>query len=484
MHKGDALRQLLMAGPGRAGATLMALLLISSLYVLLTFPPDFGERQWSNPVIWVDNPKAVPPIWSKVFHGGTAQASHHVFEATEPDQISMARSGPVHTWRLSLPYTASQPPTFLAVTLADVHYIRRPPLVLISLKRPDGKQLRIFRHAVHGPRAGESGPFRRYVQTPLRVQFSTDEATVAAAQAFMRDEFGLSLDPVQTRGHVERILFGTIKTPVTTSSSAIDQITILPGTYEIVVQAALRAEGDSLGRVRFVVGGATFGWMGTDSSGRDLAQGLLFGLPVALFIGILAAVLSTAIGTTLGMASGYLGGQTDMVIQRFADIVANVPVLPLLIFMLFIVGPNLFFTIFILVAFSWPGLTIQVRSMVLQMRTNQLIEAIQSLGASHGRVMFQHILPQIMPYVLAQLIFAAPSAILAEAGLSFLGLGDPSIPTWGQILETGFRTGGIYLGYWWWIVPPGLLIVLTALTFMLLSLGIEPVVNPRLRKRA
>ncbi len=71
---------------------------------------------------------------------------------------------------------------------------------------------------------------------------------------------------------------------------------------------------------------------------------------------------------------------------------------------------------------------------------------------------------------------------MAEAGLSFLGLGDPSIPTWGQILEAGFRTGGVYVGYWWWIVPPGLLIVMVASTFMLLSLAIEPVVNPRLRQ--
>ncbi len=120
--------------------------------------------------------------------------------------------------------------------------------------------------------------------------------------------------------------------------------------------------------------------------------------------------------------------------------------------------------------------------MVLHMRTNQLVEAIQSLGASRWRVMFRHILPQIAPYVLSHLIFAAPSAILAESGLSFLGLGDPSIPTWGQILESGFRTGGVYIGYWWWVIPPGMLIVLTAVTFMLIALGLEPVVNPRLRR--
>ena len=90
--------------------------------------------------------------------------------------------------------------------------------------------------------------------------------------------------------------------------------------------------------------------------------------------------------------------------------------------------------------------------------------------------------PHLAPFVFAQLIFFAPTAILAEAGLSFLGLGDPAVPTWGQILEHGFRTGAVYLGYWWWVVPPGLLIVLTAVTFMLLSLGMEPVVDPRLRR--
>ena len=477
MNMASAMRELLRSGPGFGGASLMGLLIVAAIYVLLVFPLDFGESQWSNPVVWVDNPKAVPPVWTNSLRR-EARPLHRVFEGAEPHTVQMARSGPVHSWRFPLTYASSHPPTFLAVTLADVEYAERPPLVLISLKRPDGKQLRIYRHAVRGPREDESGPFTRYAQTPLRVQLSTDEATLTAVQNFLADEFDLRLDGSQIGGRVDRILFGV---PAGDSDEAFAPLT---GDYEIIVQAALRAEGDSVGKVRFVVGGAVFGLMGTDSLGRDLARGLLFGLPVALFIGIIAALMSTAIGTTMGIASGYLGGRADITIQRISDIVANVPVLPLLIFMLFIIGPSLWIIIFILVAFGWPGLTIQVRSMVLHMRTNQLIEAIQSLGASRRRVMFRHILPQITPYVLAQLIFAAPSAILAEAGLSFLGLGDPSIPTWGQILETGFRTGGIYVGYWWWIVPPGLCIVLTALTFMLLALGIEPIVNPRLRQPA
>ena len=115
-----------------------------------------------------------------------------------------------------------------------------------------------------------------------------------------------------------------------------------------------------------------------------------------------------------------------------------------------------------LVVFGWPGMTIVIRSMVLQIKSGQLIEASTAIGVSKFRIMFRHIFPQIAPFVLAQMIFFTPAAILAEAGLSFLGLGDPSIPTWGQILDQGFKTGAVYVGYWWWVLPPGILIILTA----------------------
>ena len=136
----------------------------------------------------------------------------------------------------------------------------------------------------------------------------------------------------------------------------------------------------------------------------------------------------------------------------------------------------------ILVAFGWPGLTIIVRSMVLQIRSGQSIESAKSLGASEWRIMFRHVFPQLAPFIFAQLIFFTPAAILAEASLSFLGLGDPSIPTWGQILENGFRTGGVYVDFWWLILPPGILIVITAMIFVLIALALEPIVNPKIKK--
>jgi peptide/nickel transport system permease protein len=95
--------------------------------------------------------------------------------------------------------------------------------------------------------------------------------------------------------------------------------------------------------------------------------------------------------------------------------------------------------------------------------------------------MSRHVFPQVAPFIVATLIFTAPAAILGEASLSFLGLGDPSIPTWGQMLESGFRTGAIYVGYWWWVIPPGVLIIVTATAFTMLALAMEQVVDPRLR---
>jgi peptide/nickel transport system permease protein len=474
MQLREALRELWRSGAGKGGVALLLLLCAGALYALITFPLDYGNRQWSNPTVWADNPKAVPPVWINRLRGEPLPEQQS-FTATQPIETQETRAAIIRTYRFPFSYEFTMPPTSLAVTFGAVRYVERAPQILVSILRPDGKEIRLFRHAVRGPREGEVGPYLRYTAEPLRVQLSTDETTLVAVQTFLAEEFALNADLRELGGQVNRLVFGT-----PTGEGL--QTTPLTGPYEIIVRAAFRNAEDELGLVKFVTGGGVYGWMGTDALGRDLAQGLLFGLPVALFIGILVALVSTALGTTLGILSGYLGGRVDLAIQRAADIVANVPVLPLLIFMLFIIGPSLLVILLILVAFSWPGMTIQVRAMVLGLRSNQLVEAIQSLGASHRRVMFRHILPQIAPYVLSHLIFAAPAAILSEAGLSFLGLGDPSIPTWGQILESGFRTGGVYVGYWWWIIPPGLLIVLTALTFMLISLGLEPVVNPRLRR--
>ena len=470
----ETVQELLATGPGKIGVVMLLVLLLLSAYAVATFPLSFGSAQWSNPVVWADNPKTVPPIWTSVFSAD--EVMPHIREVLrEPVEVTQDGAAEVRTYRLPFVIGASEPPQFMTVALSEVTYHGRPPALTVAIRRPDGTEVVLARRVVSGPRTGEVGPFDRFQQEPLRLALTADAQVMVALREFLVDAYGDGVSLDQVRDATARAM---VSVP---DPSAPEGLRLLPGPYELMLELRTTDPRDSVGQVEFVVGGSLFGLMGTDFLGRDLAAGLLFGLPVALFIGVMASVITTLIGATLGIISGYAGGKTDLVIQRVADVTANVPLLPLLIFLVFVLGSNLLLIILLLVAFSWPGLTILLRSMVLQLRSGQLVESAVVLGASKWRIMYRYLFPHTAPFVLAQMIFFTPAAILAEAGLSFLGLGDPSIPTWGQILEEGFKTGAVFLGWWWWVIPPGVLIVITAVTFMFLALGMEPVVNPKLR---
>ena len=235
--------------------------------------------------------------------------------------------------------------------------------------------------------------------------------------------------------------------------------------------------------------GSSYGLLGTDTKGRDLFLGLLYGFPVALIIGLSVAFAIVAIGLVLGVISGYFGGRVDEVIQRLVDVIVNVPLLPLLI----LVGvaiqtggwtgwPALTIIMAVLVAFSWGGTTIIVRSMTLSIKAEPYIEAAKALGASTWRIVFRHIIPQIIPYATAVLVFSVPGAIIAEAGLSVLGI-DHGLPTWGRILADAQAERGVAYKMWWWILPPGLMLGLFSFAFVALGFTLETIVEPRLRRR-
>ena len=468
----NTLKELLSSTTGKVGVTFFLVMLGVSVYALIANPLDFGNRFWNNPTVWADNPKNVPPFWVSIF-SNYKRADHTVFETSEPTELFYTNRGIERVYTFNLDYNFDEPPTFTSFSLENITYHSKPPTVFLYVNRPDGKNLSLFKLAVASPRTGESFPIRRYQQAPFRVYITGESSVARDVSQFLRNEFYIQVAPEQLVGDVDEIIFGIPDG---------DGFSSLKGKYEIRVVARSQDSSDSIGNVKFVLGGSKFGLMGTDSTGRDLARGLMFGFPVALAIGLITSIMATAAGTIMGIISGYIGGKTDIAIQRFCDVLSNIPLLPILLFLAFVLGQHLWIVIVILIIFGWPGMTILIRSMVLQIRSGQLVEASIALGASRWRIMFKHIFPQMAPFVFAQMIFFTPAAILAEAGLSFIGLGDPSIPTWGQILESGFRTGGVFVGYWWWVLPPGILIVLTSMTFVFLTLGLEPVVNPRLRE--
>ena len=476
MRPNEALRVVLKSGSGRVGIALLAMLVLISVLVPFFYPLDFGLRFWNNPIAWADNPKAAPPAWTNLL--GEQAPRHRVFDAETPTQT--VETGPAATrlYSFTFNHESDSPPTFLSVSMGAVTFHERPPVISMTLRRPDGRSATILQEVVRGRRPDETPPVTRFANEPRRIYLTGDANALTATSDFLQREFGLRLSEAEMQGRLEEALFGT---PLGDADAGFAP---LNGDYTATIRVITYDPLDTVDTVRFVAAGGVFGFMGTDTQGRNLATGLLFGFPVALIIGVTTSVAATVLGTFFGILSGFSGGRTDTIIQRLSDVMTNIPLLPILIFLIFVLGQKLWLVMTILVLFGWPGLTIILRSMVLQVRSGQLVEATQALGASRWRIMFRHVFFQMAPFIVAQMIFFTPAAILAEAGLSFLGLGDPSLPTWGQILEQGFRTGAIFIGYWWWILPPGILIVITAMTFVLLALAMEPVLNPRLRETA
>ncbi len=470
----DAFQEFWRLNVSKVGVLFLAILVILSIYVVTSYPLDFGVRYWNNPSYWADYPKSAPPSWVNYF-SDRKLPEHYVFSLDKPSNILPTESGKVLLYTFKLDFQADKPPTFLSFTLENVTYYSQPLIVKLDVKRPDEKSIELYRFVVPAPYLNESPPYRRFYDQPKRISLTGDMTVASTLARFLLREYNVSMKPSEINSIGQHTVIFSVP-------NQNKQFNVLKGEYWFTLSIETYDNRDYVGRVKLVVGGDVYGFMGTDSLGRDLSIGLLFGFPIALFIGIVTSTITTLFGAGLGIVSGYIGGRLDEVIQRTADFVNNIPLLPLLIFLAFILGQNIWVLVFLLVAFGWPTLTIVVRSMVLQLKSGQFIEAAIALGAPRWWIMFKHIFPQVAPFIFAQLIFFTPTFILLEAALSFLGLGDPTIPTWGQILEYGFRSGGIYVGLWWWIIPPGLLIIWTAVTFVLIALGMEPVVNPRLRR--
>jgi len=248
---------------------------------------------------------------------------------------------------------------------------------------------------------------------------------------------------------------------------------VLKGEYRISEIFYMFDNTSSVESSGVTLGGTVFGILGTDDLRRDLGVGIVLGSPVALFIGLTVSTISVTIGLMYGVIAAFKGGKTDEAMMRINDIIYALPALPLLIIMSITFGRTNFLIAAFLIFFGWVGAAKIIRSMALQIKTFQYVEAARIMGQSDTKIIIKHIIPQLMPITFASMAFAVPAAIGAEAALSFLGLGDPSFPTWGQILHEANSADAAARGIWWWIVPPGLMIALTGLAFWLIGKSLD-----------
>ena len=222
-------------------------------------------------------------------------------------------------------------------------------------------------------------------------------------------------------------------------------------------------------------------YLGTDQLGRDVFSRMLHGAKVSLSVGFVAVAISILIGILVGAVAGYYGGWVDALLMRFVDIMLCFPSFFLILTVVALLGPSLFKVMVVIGITSWMGTSRFVRAEFLSLRERDFVQAAKALGVRDPRIIFRHILPNALAPVFVTATLDVASAILVEAGLSFLGFGvQPPAPSWGNILTEG-RT--YIFDAWWLTVFPGLAILITVLSFNLAGEGLRDALDPRLRGR-
>ena len=456
---------------GIAGVIILLILVSMTIYALFGIP--FASfKEWNNPNYWIDNPRLASPIWSDFFGFLGRDTPEHLILSSSAENndansgtnkvtISTTNENGINvvTHSYHINYNSDIPPNDFMITYS-LHKEKIPPAIEIELIRPNNNKFDIYFDSITPSISGSNQSI-----TLGRI-FSTDSLIHQKLLDYLK-----FYNYKQETSKPEVMLF-----------SNHENRSIMKGNYTFNVKFYLFNNEDEILNSKLILGGEKFGLMGTDELRRDLTVGLVWGAPVALFIGLSVSTISIVIGMIYGIIAGYKGKRTDESLMRINDIFYSLPTLPLLIIMSLFLGRSIFLIVLFLIFFGWMGTAKISRSLALQIKNFQYVEAAKLIGQSDIKIIFKHIIPQLLPLTFASIAISVPGAILAEASLSFIGLGDPSIPTWGQILHEAHTAAAASRGLWWWLIPPGMLIALTGLAFVLIGNTIDSVLNPKMKR--
>lgn len=440
---------------GIIGVSILGFLLSLTAIAVLVIPFD-SYRLWNDPDYWINNPKTAAPSWTNYF--GSKEFEHVSLDKNNAKTNSEVSEGiRVDNFGFDINIQADDfPDDFMF--LHSLKYGEIPPVLQIDITRPDNNTFTVYYSSL---------PTTNSLNNTFTDRIFSTNNNIKESLSQYQNFFNFPISGFEP----QVLLFSDTNKPQ-----------VLNGKYHISQRFFLFDNSSNIEDVGIILGGKVYGIMGTDDLRRDLFVGILWGIPIALFIGLTVSIFAISIGLIYGVISGYRGKKTDEVMMRINDIFYAFPALILLILLSVTFGRSIILIILLLMIFGWMGTAKVIRSIALQMRNFQYVEAAKLMGQSDIKVIFKHIIPQLLPLTFASVAISVPGAILAEAALSFIGLGDPTLPTWGQLLHDANTADAAPRGIWWWIIPPGLMIALTGLAFFLIGNSLDAVANP-LRKQ-
>jgi len=453
------LRELLSYKTGVIAIIILLLLIGISIFTIITIPYDQAIVLWrGSEGIWLKNPRNAAPEWYSLFVGKNLPKTIILSSLKESEnvvkRVRMVDGKKVVTIEYSFDYNYDDFPSELIIFFNST-YSSLPPTMNIYWTKPGEDEMFLVNYTLR------SEDDKYYVSNDLDLEAKISEYVMQKLPTM--PDFAITL---------ERGLF----------LAYTGKLEVLKGRYKMRIEATLENPSDTFD-AELVVYGKVHGIAGTDHLRRPLIIALLWGTPIALSFGLTASLITSLLQMIIATISGWYGGKVDSIIQRITEIYMILPFLPFLIMISAFYKIDIWVLLTVVIVLSIFGGGIKTtRALVMQIKSYPYVEAALAYGASDKRIIFLYIIPKILPPIVPGLISSVPGYVFLEAALSFLGLGDPYLPTWGKIINDAFSNGALYKGYFYWVLEPSAMLILTALAFSFLGFALDKIVNPKLRE--
>jgi peptide/nickel transport system permease protein len=429
------------------GVVVLALIGVA-IYAMIAIPYHKAIDLWrGGEDVWYQNPKTVPPEWFNLF----TKKKEPISFVINDKKGNLTRTVKTHsdssstiTLTYSFDYQYDDFPQDMALYF-KTQFLKKQPFASLTWLTPDGRKISLANFGVPSDYT-----YRISQDSVLQTKLNGVDPMIAL---FTNPKAKATKNPVPVKG-----------------------------TYQLVI-SGIAWEKNSDINAEFVFQGQVAGLAGTDFYRRDLVVALLWGVPVALAFGLIASVGTSVLTMVIAAIGAWYGRWVDGLIQRVTEVNLVLPFLPILIMIGTLFSRSIWVILGATVALSiFTGQIKAYRAIFMQVKETTYIEAAKAYGASNWRIISLYLIPRMIPTLIPSLVLSVPSFVFLEASLAVLGLGDPTLPTWGKIIDDAFNYGALYKGLYYWILEPAALLMITGLAFALLGFALDRVFNPRLRE--